>query len=241
MHMKKCKSRDITPTIVSHTEVNISHQMPLSIIDMNIIRNKEDPFITVCAMRRSGKSTLAAWMIINMKKHYNAMFLVTNSEDTRKEYHKYIHIPIVDLNGFDDPNTERIIQGLINYHRELERLNKDVPHVLIVFDDIIDTTRGNRNTTIDSIAVNGRHYHITCLYCFQYVKSVTPVIRSNSDFSILGQSDRIDVIKMYRDEWCSKLSMDEFKRMLDKLEQYQFLIFDCTGTQRQMYTIKAHY
>jgi len=136
--------------------------------------------IVACGSRKSGKGILTRDLVFKRyKDNVQTCFLFsptaefqTSQMDFVPTYFKY--------KEFDPDVVERILS-------RQEFLIKNDPkgkyHTLLIVDDIIATMDAKAQKTLQKIFVCGRHYQVSIIVCFQYVKrEFDKIMRSNCDY-----------------------------------------------------------
>jgi len=146
--------------------------------------------IVACGSRISGKGILTRDLSFKFfKNNVQTAFLfsptsqfATSQMDFIPSYFKY--------NEFDPDVVERILS-------RQEYLIKNDPkgnyHTLLIVDDIIATMDTKAQKTLQKIFVAGRHFQISIIVCFQYVKrEFDKIMRSNCDYIFIFNQKSYD-------------------------------------------------
>jgi len=165
----------------------------MSNIDLEEFDPEEMPkfcSIVACGSRKSGKGILTRDLSFKFfKNNVQTAFLFsptsqfsTSQMDFIPSYFKY--------NEFDPDVVERILA-------RQESLIKNDPkgnyHTLLIVDDIIATMDSKAQKVLQKIFVCGRHFQISIIVCFQYVKrEFDKIMRSNCDYIFIFNQKSYD-------------------------------------------------
>ncbi len=141
--------------------------------------------ITLVGARRRGKSILIRDLYYKIGKHYTKVYLFSGTAEAQGSFWDFIPKKNI-FYGVDETKLEKIWE---EQGREIENSKETdktkMPHVMIIFDDVINTNSGVRNSDfICKLYSNGRHYNILSILATQSYKKVSKHARDNTDISI---------------------------------------------------------
>jgi hypothetical protein len=161
----------------------------LKLFEVKAEENKlPNGFFIICeGARRSGKSIFLKYLLF----HYKDMFdeAVVMSETPHNGFwqpivsNKWVH------NGWDPFVVEKI---LAEQAKEIEESKKHKEHkpkqILLVLDDIVgDRKHIHEDTTLNRLAVQGRHFNVSICLTTQEPHAIGTSLRNNADFVVIFQ------------------------------------------------------
>jgi hypothetical protein len=149
-----------------------------------------DKCTLLCAKRNSGKSRLLRYLVICEKEHFDKIFVISPTECVNAFYNCITSKDCI----YDEYNDDWMMR-LINKMTTVtaEKKNKKV---LIILDDCIADTDFHHTKALKILYARGRHINIAVILTTQYINSVSPFMRLNSDYIMIGQQNKksIDII-----------------------------------------------
>jgi hypothetical protein len=105
---------------------------------------------------------------------------------------------------------------------------KRTPHVLIIFDDVADNAIIQFHSIVDTLAVRGRHMNISVIVASQRLRSISPVIRINTDHCFLFAPYSFAEIQKFVEEFVAKQRRPMLFKKLEDIynEKHSFLLLD---------------
>ncbi|KAJ4456115.1 hypothetical protein PAPYR_8808 [Paratrimastix pyriformis] len=145
---------------------------------------------------RSGKSYLLRWMLGQIARGYDIVYVFSISSDAIGYYGEVGIDAGHVLPGFDSAKSRNVLGHMISSaNKTVERFNtqgirvpvdKILPRTLIICDDIISPGGEQRNNgVLNSLATNYRHLNMSLILTTQYVNSISKVMRETVDHHIL--------------------------------------------------------
>jgi hypothetical protein len=197
-------------------------------------------FSMICfGCRRSGKSHLINYIIsqISKKQKFTKIRLISATAKVQHDLWQFVKddndkIDVLDNSQINDIYNECIEQN--EDYLENEHKYEYPPHNLIIFDDMISDS--NNKSIFYMNAVNrlyfaGRHARLSCVLLLQSFKTVSPIVRSNTDYLIYFRTLKRDDRKSIASEY---LTFDDSKECLDNGLQ---LMADTTSVPYQAFVI----
>lgn len=156
--------------------------------------------IIVYGARRIGKTHLVSWILSVIGKRFKKAYLFSGTADVQPnawdfidEDCKFSSFNEVALNRIFDEQDEKITPIRRRWEMngkkgDVEKMiNKEVPHVLLVLDDIVSDPRVQRSGILNKVFTLGRHRRITIIILSQNAcasGSVSLHARGNVDYCI---------------------------------------------------------
>ena len=191
--------------------------------------------MTLLAPRSGGKTHLLNHLIYNINKErkYTAVFLFSHTALVQQG--SYGFIPTI--NKFDNL---ALLEEVLRKQEAVIASNKRKvggkfirSTVLIVLDDIITDSEFRKNTALQKIFVQGRHQRdgkgslTDCVILSQHFTALSPLVRKNTDFVVMGRmdgySDRKQLVESYLSITNSRKEAYLFLRSLNETP-FAFLI-----------------
>jgi hypothetical protein len=185
---------------------------------------------TLVAKRNSGKSILLKWLV-SIRNVFSKMFVICPTESINHFYQKNDFIP---KNCIYPEYKESFINQLIT---DMTKINSNKPdnekkHVLLILDDLVADVKFHQSDTLKKLFVRGRHIGISVIITSQYLNSIPPVARANSDFICVGQVNKqgLDILC---DEYIrAGMTKEEFITIYkESTRDYSFLVINNNSTK----------
>jgi hypothetical protein len=156
-----------------------------------------------------------SWILSKVHRNYDKVYLLSRTIDVQPNNWDFIPGPNKIL-GFDPDRITGIItsqeKAIADAREEIQKaadatghtprgpelekqINKLVPHVLLVLDDIIDDPRVYRDSTLSRLFVSGRHLRMSLFFLSQTPArsgSINRTMRSNVDYCMCSEFDTLD-------------------------------------------------
>jgi hypothetical protein len=120
---------------------------------------------------------------------------------------------------------------LINKMTDITSQKKN-KNVLIILDDAVADSDMHYQKGLKILYARGRHINISVIVTTQYINSISPLMRSNSDYVFLGQQNKrsVDIIS---DEYLSgDIEKPEFIKLFNKsTRDYNFFVINCNSVK----------
>jgi len=142
--------------------------------------------IYVVGKKQSGKTELVQALLVSNLKHYARIIVYAPTKvfgyfDWLPRTH-----PRSQINS--EATTEEILE-IWNRQKDLaieyKNRNRQIPKLLLVFDDYIDLDVDWKNSEIKSMVLNGRHYGGSFIFSNQDSNQGEKKIRGNMDYTII--------------------------------------------------------
>ena len=186
--------------------------------------------VCICAKRNSGKSELTGYIINKFKDDFDKIYVVCPTEPVNHFYEKS---DIVDKKCIFDKLHDDWVEQLI---KKMSKINDNKPkddrtNILLILDDLVCDYNTHNSDTLNKLFVRGRHINISVIVISQYINLISPVIRNNSDWLIVGQMNSKSINIIY-DEFINILTRKEFEQFyINSIEDYNFLIINCSNVK----------
>ena len=182
--------------------------------------------MTITAKRRTGKSILTKDICSKIKTWYAQVYLFSTTADLQPDLYDFIE-PKNRFNGFDEAKLEQLWNQQEKIVMSLKRnKSKELPHILLIFDDITSDPRVKKSPILNKLFVAGRHLCFAQIILSQTFTGLPPTIRTNVDVAIAfyldSQVDREAFSKQYLSTKNVRLGIMIFERITR--EPYQAIV-----------------
>lgn len=204
---------------------------------------KDNFFMYVVGMRRSGKTTLIKDLIYNSKFKWDEVYLISETADLSNDYDDYINPSHI----FKLEEAEKVLTHIETEQRKIK--NKEMrKKVLLLLDDVITAENKER---WDKIAFMGRHLKVYCILLSQSMKAISPLTRRNTDYALFSTSRNYDDIEAFVRAYISGIygdgsSAESLKNSINLYneitkEDYAFIFIDNSAKGKNMNDIVFKY
>jgi hypothetical protein len=177
---------------------------------------KLDATVVACGKRRTGKTWVFRNIMYHFRDKFEAGIVVSQTDELNKFWRDYVPAKYI-FNRYDP----EIIQAV--FRRQKKILNdvnktdaekdKEAPF-FILLDDVISDQRLKYDESLMELFVAGRHYRIFTLITTQYAKSITPVLRGNTDYLFMMKTLQQRQLEALWEDFGSFLTKDAFAQIL---------------------------
>lgn len=159
--------------------------------------------MTITSKRRTGKSVFVKDIASKIKGWYNTCYVFSMTSDLQP--HIYDYCPEENIyNGFNEAVLNEIWN---NQERKVSEMRKkgikdeNIPHILIIFDDLISDPNIKKSEILKRFYVAGRHILLAQVFISQNFTSIPPIMRNNVDVSVSfyldSEDNRLSYTKQY--------------------------------------------
>lgn len=187
--------------------------------------------IGLVAKRNSGKSYLLKYLVEREKKEFSKMFVICPTEKINQFYSKNNFIDPKNIyEKYDESFVNKLIDKMTQINQGVKQ--SELKKVLLILDDCIADVHFHTCESIKKLYARGRHIGISIMITTQYLKSIPPLIRTNTDYMLIGQLNA-QGLTILCDEFI-KAGMDkkEFCAMYrENTKDYNFLLINNNSTK----------
>jgi Poxvirus A32 protein len=190
-----------------------------------------DSSIYVFGKRRYGKTTFAEFILSQVYPYFKRGGYVFTQ--TKQNYFWQAHFP---ENRVYEGVNEEVLQSIIDMQKQMydaimNGAQLDIlPHIILVFDDVISAGELKKSKLLEKVIYNGRHYFLFVIICSQDVKGIGPALRQNGDLICLTYQTQERSVESIRDDYAYFFdNRYAFNYLLTKNTQdHQLLLIDQT-------------
>lgn len=186
-------------------------------------------FMAIIGPSRSGKSCLARTLLKEVYyKVFDYIFLFSQSLDLNNDFEEFEKI--VGYNSFDENEILDILndQKTIVKQGKRDKSMKDVPGILLIFDDVADNQKFCNSKVLRMLAYRSRHQSVSCLVLSQKSSSIPRGCRLNLSHEIIFKPVSGDEMDFIVREAVPRQRRKQFFEKAEKIfeEPYTFIYFD---------------
>lgn len=188
-----------------------------------------DKCVSLVAKRNSGKSYLLRYLVLAERKQFTRIFCICPTERLNRFYSSFIE----DKDVFDE-YSEEWVEKLITTMTKLNGGKPKAQHkrILLILDDVIADTNMHQSKTLKKLYARGRHLSISIIVTTQHLTAISPLMRTNSDFLMVGQVNRASVELLCSEFLCGDIDKAGFIAMYNRLtSDYGFLVINCNSVK----------
>jgi hypothetical protein len=128
-------------------------------------------------------------MLESYGSKWKKTYLICPTETVNSHYTKDGLIP--EENVMDEYNEEwvdKLIKNMTTLNSGKSK--KDATNVLLILDDCISDINFHQSKSLKKLYTRGRHIFITVIMTTQYLYSIPPISRNNTDFGFFGMLNK---------------------------------------------------
>ena len=195
---------------------------------------KPNRVFLVVGKRGSGKSLLLLDILHKTSNMIDFALAMTATIPTQKKLSRHIARQYVRLGGYDHDLADKFLQVC----KALVQNKARRRNMALILDDCIGGDNGKflKGNTISSLVLNGRHFHSSLYITTQYLMTVPPAIRSNTDYVfVLAESSRVVRKKIWETFFGMISTFVEFEKFFSVATQhYSALVLDTTQSSNNI-------
>lgn len=189
----------------------------------------------VVGKKGSGKSTVIQDMMYYLSKsNVPRICVFSGTESANGFFSKYVPPTFI----FSGDNVEQKLMDVVENQKNVSvrknvgEIDRDADtRVVIVLDDLGFKKKLFSSDVMKEIFMNGRHHGIILITAIQYVKCLTPALRTNTDVVfVMKQNDECSRISLYESFFGIFEKKAEFKNVLEGCtENFSAMVMDNRG------------
>jgi hypothetical protein len=157
----------------------------LAEFDLNTL--KMDSTIVAVGKRRTGKSWVFRNIMYHMRDKFPAGIVISQTDELNKFWRQYLPAKYI-FKKYDPAILDAVFtrqKRIINDPQLTEEEREAAVPFFVLLDDVISDSSLRFDSNLMELFVAGRHYKLFVLITTQYAKSITPVLRGNTDFCFM--------------------------------------------------------
>ena len=206
----------------------------------------------ISGAKGSGKTHLTTYLMSQRYKEYDEVHLYSGTSVSQPNawrfipnIHKHNGLDLTDLTERLKRQEERVSEEFEKLTREpgfdgwdddtvRDKINKKVPHVCIILDDIISDPRIRSSNVIKDIFISCRHLRVSfyiLVQCPAKGASVSNLMRENVDYCFAARSRTVDSLEALAMLYFSSQGVGEGMRRVSKItsSKHAFAVSKCCG------------
>lgn len=185
--------------------------------------------ITLVGKRCSGKSFMLKHILQYEANKFAKIFCICPTESINHFYSDIIPTNCIFASYSEEWATQLIDKlTAVNSNKKPAEQKK----VLLILDDLIADLDFHHSKTLRNIYSRGRHYGLGILVTTQYLNSLPPIIRNNSDYVFVGQQNRASVELLQQQFQSGDITKKEFLGMYYRCTiDFNFLLINCNSVK----------
>lgn len=192
-----------------------------------------DKTILLVGKRHSGKSVLLKNMLSYYSKTFSKIYACSGTEEVNEFYLKSgLVSPDCIYESYSEEFGMKLIDGLKKANKgvDIDKQKK----CLLILDDCIADTNFHQSKTLKNMFANGRHYSLSLIVTTQHLHSVSPLQRSNTDFSFIGQQTNESIEVLCKTYFSGKITKAQFLQLYDENTlDYNFFAINCNSVKNR--------
>jgi len=189
----------------------------MSLLEFDLTDIPENPSIVLAGRRRSGKGILTKDLCYSYFRGQKLQSCFLFSPTAEIAINGFSFVPM------EYRYTEIDVDVIDRILKRQEYLIKNDPRgnykILIIIDDIISSNDAKQQKILDKLFICARHYQISLIVCYQYVKKdFSPIQRDNVDIIFTFQQSNFDNKDALNRQYLSV--SDNKKEGLDLINRY---------------------
>lgn len=178
----------------------------------------------------TGKTTLIASLLYAKKHIFPVGEVQSGTEDSNGFYGQIFPKSVI--------HDELDLQKIEDFIRRQKMAKKYIqnPWAILLLDDCTDTPSSLKNSLIQGIFKNGRHWKMWFILSLQYCMDILPVIRTNVDFTFILRESNLKNRKSLYENYAGVIpDFSIFCDIMDQItDDYTALVINNTCTSNKM-------
>ena len=183
--------------------------------DLSQIAN--DATVVAVGKRRTGKSWVFREIMHAKKDAFTAGIVFSQTDELNKFWRAYI--PAKFIYKRFSPTILNLVferqKKILNSNRLTEAEKEKYAPFFILLDDVISDERIRFDPTIMELFVAGRHYKLFVLITTQYAKSITPVLRGNTDYCFIMRTIQKRQLESLWEDFAGFITRDAWQQIVE--------------------------
>lgn len=169
------------------------------------LKNCKNFSMTITSKRRTGKSVFVKDIVSKIKGWYTQAYVFSMTSDLQPDLYDFVSKENI-YNGFNESKLEQIWKSqeqLVMSMRKNRIADEKIPHILIIFDDLISDPKVRNSEILKRFYVAGRHILMAQAFLSQNFTSIPPIMRNNVDVSVAFYLDSQDNRESFSKQYLS--------------------------------------
>ena len=185
-----------------------------------------DKCVLLCAKRNSGKSILLRYLISQEKDEFDKIFVICPTEKVAPFYNEFVPQNCV-FDSYSDAWVLKLIESMTKIKGEGK-----TKKILLIMDDLVGDANFFSQKGFKILFTRSRHLGISVAFNSQFLHSIPPLCRNNSDFILCGQMNQASLEILANEFLSGNLSRQEFYQLYkDNTKDYSFLVISNSSSK----------
>lgn len=185
-----------------------------------------DKCVLLCAKRNSGKSILLRYLISQEKDEFDKIFVICPTEKVAPFYNEFVPQNCV-FDSYSDAWVLKLIESMTKIKGEGKPKK-----ILLIMDDLVGDANFFSQKGFKILFTRSRHLGISVAFNSQFLHSIPPLCRNNSDFILCGQMNQASLEILANEFLSGNLSRQEFYQLYkDNTKDYSFLVISNSSSK----------
>ena len=197
----------------------------------------------IIAKRNSGKSHLLKYLLKYSIKNndFHKIYVVSPTEKINKFYSDLIPANCI-YDKYEDEWILCLLDKMSNINLGKTQDCHNPTHCLIVLDDCTSDVNMHQMRGLKMLFTRGRHSFISVCVISQNLKSVSPLMRCNSDFVLTSQLNAASIDSLCDEYRCPLISKRDFIQLYRKsTSDYNFFVINNNSVSENVDDINSYY
>ena len=199
--------------------------------------------ITIIAKRNSGKSYLLKHLLEYSVKsnEFDKIYCISPTEKINKFYSDIILENCI-FDKYSDEWILCLIDKMSKINEGKTHQNQNPLNCLLILDDCTSDVNMHQAKGIKMLYTRGRHSFIAICVISQNLKSVSPVMRNNSDYILTGQLNASNIEQLCESYRCPIISKKDFITLYkNSTADYNFFVINNNSVSNNIDDINSYY
>ena len=185
-----------------------------------------DKCVLLCAKRNSGKSILLRYLISQEKDEFDKIFVICPTEKVAPFYNEFVPQNCV-FDSYSDAWVLKLIESMTKIKGEGK-----TKKILLIMDDLVGDANFFSQKGFKILFTRSRHLGISVAFNSQFLHSIPPLCRNNSDFILCGQMNQASLEILANEFLSGGLTKQEFYQLYkDNTKNYSFLVISNSSSK----------
>ena len=202
------------PVLMSDTYATVA--LP-ELREFDLTQIADDATVVAVGKRRTGKSWVFRNIMHAKQDSFTAGVVFSQTDELNKFWRSYVPAKYI-YKKFSPAILNLIFERqkkILNSNRLTEAEKEKYAPFFILLDDVISDDQIRYDPSIMELFVAGRHYKLFVLITTQYAKSITPVLRGNTDYCFVMRTIQKRQLDSLWEDYAGFLTKDAWQQLVE--------------------------
>lgn len=187
-------------------------------------------FCSLIGRRGSGKSTTLKHLIKQQGGRFKEIFIICPSS-FNGDFKDLVSEKNI-FENYDENWVMALVKKMIDANKGKTKDSKDFKNVLLILDDVVSSDKsGHYSKSLKLLASRGRHTGIVVILTAQWLTSISPLQRLNSDYLFIGKTNASSIGILYDEFNLNEQTEKQFRAFVQKnTDDHRFLVINNTAS-----------